>query len=280
VGVRFSAPIQTDPGAYPASYTKSTGPFPGVKRPGRGVNHSPPSSAEVKERVDLYVYSPCGPSWPVLGWISTYTFIWLRTGTISGLSSCDYLSSRTAISWPTKQLWGYPGSLCVCGGERCFSVANCVKPASDKVRLRVVVNKVMDLLILQQQEFWRSLSAVPLNNVVFSSVISLNLFLHYNFLVLCRAYRRLAVQFLDVIIVARLVRSLCQSCTSLSRQERYPARTTKGWIYFVSDTGRPGQKWWKTEYVPSLWLSLWLLLIIRTSIFTLNVLLYVCPLLV
>jgi hypothetical protein len=29
----------------------------GVKRPGRGVNHSPPSSAEVKERVQLYLTS-------------------------------------------------------------------------------------------------------------------------------------------------------------------------------------------------------------------------------
>jgi hypothetical protein len=27
-----------------------------------------PSSAEVKERVELYLYSPFGPSWPVLGW--------------------------------------------------------------------------------------------------------------------------------------------------------------------------------------------------------------------
>ena len=27
--------------------------IPGVKRPGRGVNHPPPSGAEVKERVDL-----------------------------------------------------------------------------------------------------------------------------------------------------------------------------------------------------------------------------------
>jgi hypothetical protein len=32
--------------------------FPGVKRPGRDVNHPPPSSAEVKERVELYLYSP------------------------------------------------------------------------------------------------------------------------------------------------------------------------------------------------------------------------------
>jgi len=39
-----------------------------VKRPGRGVDHPPKSSAEVKERVKLYLYSPSGPSWPVLRW--------------------------------------------------------------------------------------------------------------------------------------------------------------------------------------------------------------------
>jgi hypothetical protein len=39
----------------------------GVKRPGRGVNHTSPSSAEVKERVELYLYSTYGPSWPVIG---------------------------------------------------------------------------------------------------------------------------------------------------------------------------------------------------------------------
>jgi len=43
------------------------GSFPGLKRPGRGVDHPPPSSAEVKERVELYLYSPSGPSWPVIG---------------------------------------------------------------------------------------------------------------------------------------------------------------------------------------------------------------------
>ena len=41
--------------------------FPGVKRPGRGINHPPPSSAEVKDRIELYIYSLSGPSWPVLG---------------------------------------------------------------------------------------------------------------------------------------------------------------------------------------------------------------------
>jgi hypothetical protein len=32
------------------------------------VNRPTPSSAEVKERVDLYLPSLCGPSWSVLGW--------------------------------------------------------------------------------------------------------------------------------------------------------------------------------------------------------------------
>jgi hypothetical protein len=34
--------------------------FQGVKQPGRGVNHPPSSSAEVKERVELYLYSTLG----------------------------------------------------------------------------------------------------------------------------------------------------------------------------------------------------------------------------
>jgi hypothetical protein len=42
--------------------------FWGVKRPARGVNHPTPCSAEVKERVELYLYSCSGLSWPVIGW--------------------------------------------------------------------------------------------------------------------------------------------------------------------------------------------------------------------
>jgi hypothetical protein len=33
--------------------------FPEVKRPVRVVDHPPPSSAEIKERVELYLRSPC-----------------------------------------------------------------------------------------------------------------------------------------------------------------------------------------------------------------------------
>ena len=66
VGARFSAPVQTGPGAHPVSYRMGTGSFPEVKRQGRGVYHSYPSRAEVKGRVELYIYFPPGPSWPVL----------------------------------------------------------------------------------------------------------------------------------------------------------------------------------------------------------------------
>jgi len=34
--------------------------FPGVKRLECGGDHPPPFSAEVKERVELYLYSPLG----------------------------------------------------------------------------------------------------------------------------------------------------------------------------------------------------------------------------
>ena len=39
----------------------------GVKRPGRGVNRPSPSSAEVKERVELYLYYRSRLPWRVLG---------------------------------------------------------------------------------------------------------------------------------------------------------------------------------------------------------------------
>jgi len=56
LGVRFSALGQTGPGAHPASYKMGTGSLPGVKLPWRGTDQPPPSSAKVKERVELYLY--------------------------------------------------------------------------------------------------------------------------------------------------------------------------------------------------------------------------------
>jgi hypothetical protein len=55
VGARFSTLVQTGPWAQPASCTMGTGSFPGVNWLGRGVDHPPSSSAEAKERVELYL---------------------------------------------------------------------------------------------------------------------------------------------------------------------------------------------------------------------------------
>ena len=54
---RFSASVQTCPGSHPASYTMGTGSFPAVNQLGRGTNHTPLSSAEVKEKVELIIYT-------------------------------------------------------------------------------------------------------------------------------------------------------------------------------------------------------------------------------
>jgi hypothetical protein len=62
-GAEIFVPLPTGTGGHPASRTTGTGSFPGVKRSRRDVNHPPTSSAEVKERVKVYLYSPSGFSW-------------------------------------------------------------------------------------------------------------------------------------------------------------------------------------------------------------------------
>jgi len=68
-GTRFSTLVQTGPGAHLVSYTVCTGSVSGTERTGLGFDHPPPPRAEVKERVKLYLYSPSGPSRPVIEWI-------------------------------------------------------------------------------------------------------------------------------------------------------------------------------------------------------------------
>ena len=64
-GARFSEPVETGPPTL--LYTVYRIFRPGINRPGRGVDHLSPPRAEVKERVELYIYSPFGSSWPLLG---------------------------------------------------------------------------------------------------------------------------------------------------------------------------------------------------------------------
>ena len=57
MGARFSALVQTGPGAHPTSCTMGTGNFLGVTS-GRGVTLTP---HPLQEKVELYLYSPYGP---------------------------------------------------------------------------------------------------------------------------------------------------------------------------------------------------------------------------
>jgi hypothetical protein len=48
-GARFSAAVQTGPGAHPASYAMGTGFVAGVKRPGRSVDQPPHLAPRLKK---------------------------------------------------------------------------------------------------------------------------------------------------------------------------------------------------------------------------------------
>jgi len=73
-GRDFPHPSRSFLGAHPASYTMGTGSFPGVKRPGRSVDHPLHLAPRLKKEYS-YTYSSPGPSCPVLGWTSR--FAWL-----------------------------------------------------------------------------------------------------------------------------------------------------------------------------------------------------------
>jgi len=87
---KFLVNLQTGPGAHPSSSRSSM-----VKRSGRGVDHPPPSSAEVKERVQLYRYSPSGASWPAMG--LTLPFSHIKSKAIPVQAWTDPEGSRRLI---------------------------------------------------------------------------------------------------------------------------------------------------------------------------------------
>ena len=57
-GRNFPAHVQTAQGPTQPPIKLNRVSFQGVKRPRRGANHPPPHSAEVKESVERYLYSP------------------------------------------------------------------------------------------------------------------------------------------------------------------------------------------------------------------------------
>jgi hypothetical protein len=75
VGVQFFAHVQTAPGAHQSSCTMGTGSFPGVKRPRRGADHPPSSSAEVTKVYSYTSIHPIGQFRPVTGLLYLYPYI-------------------------------------------------------------------------------------------------------------------------------------------------------------------------------------------------------------
>jgi len=55
VAAKFSPPIQTSPGAHPATRTMGTSLLPENKVARHGIDHPPLSWAMVREREDLYL---------------------------------------------------------------------------------------------------------------------------------------------------------------------------------------------------------------------------------
>jgi hypothetical protein len=87
----YNCYAHTSPGAHPASNAVGTGSFPRVKPQGCDVDHPPHlAPRSKKERVELYLYSTSGPSWPVAGWTLPLLLLYNCNATYE-LRSCKIL---------------------------------------------------------------------------------------------------------------------------------------------------------------------------------------------
>jgi len=76
VGARFSAPLQAGPGAHPDSCIMGTVSLPGVKRPGRGVDHRPHLVPRLKKE---YGYTSTPPlDLRGLLWGKLYLYLYVK----------------------------------------------------------------------------------------------------------------------------------------------------------------------------------------------------------
>jgi len=105
VEARFSASVQAGLGLTQRRAQWLPSLFPGVKRPGRCVDFPTPSSAKVKERVELYLYWPSGTTGPLLGWTYLLTFLLLLLLLLLLCCCCCLLSqafSSRYFSWTSS----------------------------------------------------------------------------------------------------------------------------------------------------------------------------------
>jgi hypothetical protein len=90
------------PWGPPSLLYNGTGSFPGVKRPGRGADHPPPSSSEVTKGYSYTSIHPLGQFRPVTGVFYLYleslcSYIYYVTGT----SHETYITSK--MTHPTAE---------------------------------------------------------------------------------------------------------------------------------------------------------------------------------
>ena len=100
----FPGQYRRGPEAQPASSTMTNEvSFPEIQQPGRGDGHPPPSSADIKDPVELYLYSPSQPAWTDAG----QTYLWpftLHTDTPS--TSARWQQASLVFGTCSKQSLG------------------------------------------------------------------------------------------------------------------------------------------------------------------------------
>jgi hypothetical protein len=76
-------------------------------RPGRDADPSPPSSAEVKNRVELYLYSPKGPSWPMKGWNVPFILLLKNAGEEWGKLNAAVEKKEGVSRFGVQEFWNW-----------------------------------------------------------------------------------------------------------------------------------------------------------------------------
>ena len=116
-----------------------TGSFPGVKRPGRGADHPPASKYRGHERVELYLYSPSGPSWLVIGRTQPgrYVQIFLRKLLLPLSGYKNLLSWRE--KWPVfLKCWYLSTELCSVKAKKIVT-SNCFQLITGSPKIKAVL---------------------------------------------------------------------------------------------------------------------------------------------
>ena len=103
VWARISAPVQTGSGAHSTSHTRSTGSFPGVKRPGRGLHRPLHLASRLRKEsvIPFWVFVACSG----VNFTLTLTFLYLQIDSKfieKERHASTEVSARIHSSWQKK----------------------------------------------------------------------------------------------------------------------------------------------------------------------------------